>query len=59
MTGTNRGWNQGTKNFFNIAKFDTNADGWPAYITIDAYRNSMTDLYHPRAQRNWHDPRTF
>ncbi|EEF58887.1 LamG domain-containing protein [Pedosphaera parvula] len=52
--GQNRGWNVGTQNYFNTSKFDPHSDGWPAgAVTIAQYRNSPTEDYHPRAQRDW------
>jgi len=56
-TGNNaadQGWSDGTNNFFTVAKFDPNSDGWPTSVPIGSYRNSNSEKYHPRAQRNWH-----
>ena len=55
-----RGWSIGGSNFFNTAKFDQHADGWPQTLPdITAYRQSASDPYHPRAQRNWIDVAKF
>jgi hypothetical protein len=52
--GQNRGWNIGGKDYFNTSKFDSNNDGWPGgAVTISAYRNSSTEDFRPRAQRDW------
>lgn len=51
--GADQGWSVGGQNYFNTAKFDANADGWPAGVAIGDYRNSSTEQYHPRAQRDW------
>ena len=49
------GWSVNTSNYFNQAKFDPTADGWPAAqsVALSAYRNSTITQYHPRAQRDW------
>jgi hypothetical protein len=52
---TDRGWSNGTNNYFTAARFDPAAASWPGGIPVDAYRNSQTEQYHPRAQRNWHN----
>ena len=54
-TDADRGWTVGKNNFFNTAKFDLNADGWPQIpgLGIQQYRASATETYHPRAQRDW------
>lgn len=57
--GANRGWTNGTQNYFNMAKFDANADGWPTGVTIANYRNSPDDQYRQRAQQNWIDVAIF
>jgi hypothetical protein len=54
-TAPDRGWSDGTNNYFTVARFDPTAAGWPAGISIDAYRNSQTEQYHPRAACNWHN----
>ena len=53
------GWTVAGNNYFNTAKFDRHADGWPQGISITAYRQSQADAYHPRAQRNWIDVAKF
>ena len=54
--GADHGWEEKTNNFFNTGKFDTNAWGWPQSLaSVDSYRNSQVEQYHPRAQRNWHN----
>jgi len=55
FNAADQGWSDGTNNYFTVAKFDPNADGWPTSVPIGAYRNSNTEQYHPRAQRNWQD----
>lgn len=57
--GENRGWNVGNNNYFNTAKFDKHADGWPQGIPLSAYRVSPNNTYHPRVQRNWIDVAKF
>ncbi len=54
-TGLNLGWRDSNNyDFFTGAKFDLNHDGFPQSLaTVDAYRNSKTEDYHPRAQRDW------
>gem|GEM_PF-2133992 len=54
-TDEDRGWTVGTNNFFNTAKFDKNADGWPQTggLRWQDYRNSGSVTYRPRAQRDW------
>jgi hypothetical protein len=49
------GWSISGSNYFNAAKFDPHADGWPVAQTpnIGDYRNPTTTQYHPRAQRDW------
>jgi hypothetical protein len=53
------GWTVGGKNYFNTATFDRHADGWPQGITLASYRQSQSDPYHPRAQRDWIDVAKF
>lgn len=57
--GANRGWNDGTSNYFNTAKFDPTHDGWPAGVPIANYRNSPDEQYRQRAQQNWIDVAIF
>jgi hypothetical protein len=54
-TATNEGWNEGTENYFNTAKFDPSAEGFPQDegVQITDYEMSSTLMYHPVAQRNW------
>lgn len=58
-SGVNRGWNIGSQNYFNTAKFDPNHDGWPAGMTLGNYLNPGDDQFHPRAQQNWIDVAFF
>jgi hypothetical protein len=61
-TATNAGWNEGSQNFFNTAKFDPSAQGFPAdqNITCGEYETSTSSAqYHPLAQRNWIQVATF
>jgi hypothetical protein len=60
-SGVNRGWNNGTQNYFNTFKFDPSHDGWPTALTptVAAYRNSGDESFHPRAQQNWIDVAFF
>jgi len=46
------GWLDGTKHFFNTAKFDPAHRGFPT-ATANQYRNSSEEAYHPRAEREW------
>lgn len=57
--GADRGWNVGSQNYFNTAKFDANADGWPTGASLQNYRNSPDETYRPRAQQNWIDVAGF
>lgn len=57
--GANRGWNNGTNNYFNTAKFDLNHEGWPVGVSIANYRNSPDEQFRQRAQQNWIDVATF
>lgn len=57
--GANRGWNNGTENYFNKAKFDPTHDGWPAGVSIASYRNSPDEQFRQRAQQNWIDVAIF
>jgi hypothetical protein len=52
---TNQGWSAGTNNYFNTAKFDASAQGFPSdqHVKLAYYENSPTVQYHPVAQRNW------
>jgi hypothetical protein len=50
-TGADEGWKDGTKTFFNTAKFDNRHIGFPT-ATVDAYRNSPTTEFRPRAQKD-------
>jgi len=52
-TGEDLGWKEGTDHFFNKPKFDVTHRGHPAGVTADAYRNSATAQFRPRAQKNW------
>jgi len=56
--GTHRGWNNGTQNFFNTAKFDRTHDGWPSGVSLNDYRQNAED-YRPRAQQNWIEVASF
>jgi hypothetical protein len=56
--GANRGWNIGTQNYFNTAKFDPTHDGWPAGVSLADYRQNA-EGYRPRAQQNWIEVATF
>jgi len=58
-SGANRGWNVGTQNYFNTAKFDPNHDGWPGGVPFNDYRNSPDENFRPRAQQNWIDVAFF
>ncbi len=58
-TGLNRGWNNGTQNYFNTAKFDQAHDGWPVGVTIGNYRVSPDEQFRQRAQQNWIDVANF
>lgn len=58
-SGANRGWNIGTENYFNKAKFDPGHNAFPSGVTIANYRNSPDETYHPRAQQNWIDVAFF
>ena len=59
--GENRGWNNGTQNYFSTPRFDPNADGWPVALVpnIANYRKSPDAGYRLRAQRNWIDVAIF
>ncbi|MEO6036756.1 MAG: LamG domain-containing protein, partial [Verrucomicrobiota bacterium] len=57
--GSNHGWNNGSENYFNKAKFDPNHDGWPTVVTLNNYRNSPDEQYRQRAQQNWIDVAKF
>jgi hypothetical protein len=54
-TVTNEGWNEGGENYFNTAKFDPSAAGFPQDegVGITDYEKSQSLMYHPVAQRNW------
>ena len=49
------GWTVGSQNFFNTAGFDATHRGFPIEVTLNGYRNSTTERYHPRAQQQWLD----
>ena len=51
--GKDLGWNVGTDNYFNKAKFDPAHRGFPTGISIGEYRNGGSENYHPRAQKDW------
>jgi hypothetical protein len=51
--GKDLGWTEGTDNFFNKAKFDPTHRGFPSGVSIAGYRDSPTEVYHPRAQKDW------
>ncbi len=51
--GKDLGWNIGTENFFNKAKFDPTHRGFPFGVSIGEYRDGGTEVYHPRAQKDW------
>ena len=51
--GKDLGWEVGGKHFFNQAKFDNTHRGFPFGISVTDYRDSNTEKYHPRAQKNW------
>ncbi len=59
LGGPDNGWNDGTTNFFNLAKFDTANRGFPTGIKVTDYRRVLgaktlpPGLYRPRAQRDW------
>ena len=56
--GQNRGWNIGTQNYFNLAKFDPNHDGWQPGVVLKDYRQA-DENFRPRAQQNWIDVAFF
>ena len=56
--GQNRGWNIGTENYFNKAKFDPNHDGWQPGVALNDYRKA-DENFRPRAQQNWIDVAFF
>jgi hypothetical protein len=58
-SGANRGWNIGSQNYFNTAKFDPNHDGAPGGVGFQNYRNSPDENFRPRAQQNWIDVAFF
>jgi hypothetical protein len=49
------GWTDGTNNYFTVTKFDPLHRGFPqrAGLTLEQYRNSPTEQWRPRAQRDW------
>jgi hypothetical protein len=51
--GKDLGWNIGTGNYFNTAKFDPTHRGFPFGISITEYREGGAEVYHPRAQKDW------
>jgi hypothetical protein len=53
--GKDVGWTDGTANYFTASKFDSTHRGFPnrAGLTLDGYRNSATEAWRPRAQREW------
>jgi hypothetical protein len=51
--GKDLGWTIGSDNFFTKAKFDETHRGFPPGVSIADYRNSPTEVYHPRAQKDW------
>ena len=56
--GQNRGWNIGTQNYFNTAKFDPTHDGWQPGVALADYRQG-DENFRPRAQQNWIDVAIF
>jgi len=60
-TAADLGWSVNTSNYFNMAVFDQNADGFPEKqgVSIDSYENSTSAKYRPRAQRDWIEVATF
>lgn len=59
--GANRGWRDGTKDYFNTRGFDASHHGWPITqaAAVTQYRNSATEQFRARAQRNWIDVAIF
>ncbi len=60
-TAADLGWSVSGSNYFNMVKFDPDADGWPQAqgVALDDYRTSATEQYHPRAQQEWIEVATF
>lgn len=53
--GKDLGWTDGKDNYFTVKKFDPTHRGFPARsgLTLDGYRESATEDWRPRAQREW------
>ncbi len=53
--GKDLGWTDGKDNYFTVTKFDQTHRGFPARsgLTLDGYRESATEDWRPRAQREW------
>ena len=51
--GKDLGWSVGPDNFFTKAKFDPTHRGFPFGVPIGDYRDSASEVYHPRAQKDW------
>ena len=50
----NYGWRVGGFDYFNSAGFDGGNRGWPDTLaTVETYRDSVVEDFHPRAQRLW------
>ena len=58
-TAADLGWSVNNSNYFNMVKFDPNADGWPwAQVSLTDYQRAGPQ-YRPRAQRDWIQVATF
>src|ERR1035441_3199239 len=58
-TAADLGWSVNNSNYFNMVKFDPNADGWPwALVSLTDYQRAGPQ-YRPRAQRDWIQVATF
>lgn len=55
------GWTINGRDYFTDPKFDPSNRGFPdiSGLTADAYRNSATEDYHPRAQKEWIEVASF
>ncbi len=50
----NYGWRISSDDYFNNTEFDGGNRGWPSSLTtVEDYRASTIEDYHPRAQRLW------
>ena len=50
----NFGWRISGDDYFNSTEFDGGNRGWPGSLTtVEDYRESIVENYHPRAQRLW------